>query len=103
MRQRVRENHLGDKWCFYLKQLVLSVGWFFFNFLIGLEVVLVQHVVAVGILNLQKWLKLVSPVLSLPPHSLAGKQKATSISDVPFQQDELRAAISPISLRVVII
>lgn len=42
------------------------------------------------------------PILS-PATLLTGKQKARGIADIPFQWDELRAAISLISLRVVII
>lgn len=76
MHRRVRENHLGDKWHFYLKQLVLSVGLVFFYFLIALEVVPVQHVVSVGILNLQKWLKLVFPALSCPCHPAHGEAES---------------------------
>lgn len=42
------------------------------------------------------------PMLS-PATRLTGKQKAMGIADIPLQWDELRAAISLISLWVVII
>ena len=102
MHQRIRENHLGDKWCFYLKQLVLSVGggtFKFFNWLGS------YSSAACGHCRNTKLAKMAKTCLPRPAPAtpLAGKQKATSISDVPFQQDELRATISPISLRVAII
>lgn len=50
MHQEVREI-IWEIRCFYLKQLVLSVWLGFFHFLIGLKVALVQHMVAIGILN----------------------------------------------------